>query len=331
MKHYDVYGIGNALLDVEFDVTPEFLHQHGIEKTVMTLVSEERQRELLAALGPENMCNKMSGGSAANTMIALQQLGGKGFYTCKIADDATGDWYYRDMVAAGLDSNYNRQPRPTGTTGVCLVMVTEDAHRTMNTHLGITQTLSLAELDEAALSRSKYLYIEGYLVASESALEAALHAKRLAEHHGVKTALTLSDPTMVKYFKPQFQQLLALGVDFLFCNEEEAMAYTDTHLVDGAISALKNVARQFVVTHSAKGSTLFDGERLIHIPAYPVKAVDTIGAGDGYAGAFLYALTQGHSYTKAGHLASKVAAAIVAQYGPRLKREQILQIAQEIL
>jgi len=232
------------------------------------------------------------------------------------------------MQMAGLHSNVDIQPRSPGTTGTCLVMLTEDADRTMNTYLGITETLSTQELHEAALKNSTYLYLEGYPVTSDTALEALNTAKKLAEHHGVKTALTLSDQSIVKFFKARFHYLLAQGVDLLFCNELEALELTDTRLLDAAQSALTDIARQFVITRDARGSILFDGNRFITIPAHPVKAIDTLGAGDGYAGAFLYALTHGYSFEAAGHLASRVAAQVVSQYGPRLDTQQAQAILQ---
>ncbi|MDF2530369.1 MAG: sugar kinase, ribokinase, partial [Gammaproteobacteria bacterium] len=147
MKRYDVYGIGNALLDIEFDVYPEFFLDNGIEKGVMTLVDEAQQALILAKLGLANHRKIASGGSAANTMIAIQQFGGKGFYSCKIANDESGDHYYRDMRSAGLDSNFDTQVRQSGHTGKCLAMITHDADRTMNTFLGISETLSEHELN----------------------------------------------------------------------------------------------------------------------------------------------------------------------------------------
>ena len=217
MTKYHVYGMGNALLDIEFDVTPSFLHQHHIEKGLSTLVNAEEQQVLIDALGMDNVRKVASGGSAANTMIALQHFGAKGFYSCKIANDGNGNTYYQDMVDAGLDSNITEHNRAQGTTGTCLVLVTADSDRTMKTHLGISNSFAETELNPTALLSSEYLYIEGYLVTSDTAMNAVMIAKNLAERHGVKTSLTLSDPGLVKYFKPQFQQILSLGVDLLFC------------------------------------------------------------------------------------------------------------------
>jgi sugar/nucleoside kinase (ribokinase family) len=329
MAQYDVYGIGNALLDLEYDITPSFLHHHNIDKGMMTLVSEERQKHLLDALGKEHLLKVAPGGSALNTMVTLQQFGAKGYASYKVADDDNGNCYFEAMKQAGLHSNFDHYPRPTGVTGTCLVMITADADRTMNTHLGITETLSVEQLNHDALAKSKYLYMEGYPVTSNTAMEALLTAKHLAEQAGVKTALTLSDPMIVKYFKAQFQQLLSRGIDLLFCNEEEALEFTGAHLLDAAKDALKNVARQFVITRGSKGSVIFDGQQFIELPCAPAKPISTLGAGDTYAGAFLYAITHGYSMKQAGQLAGIAAAAVVSQYGPRLSQAQTDQILKQ--
>jgi len=330
MKQYDVYGIGNALLDIEFEVYPEFFSENGIEKSVMTLVDEQRQALILDKLGLANHRKIASGGSAANTMMAIQQFGGKGFYTCKIANDEAGDYYYREMRVAGLDSNFDRQVRQAGHTGKCLAMITADADRTMNTFLGISETLSEHELDVEALKHSTYLYIEGYLMTSATAFQAVKKAKALALQHGVKTAISLSDPAIVKYFKAQFLEVLSEGVDLLFCNQDEAAEFCDTHDLELIKQSLQTVARSFVITCGENGSIVYDGKQFIEIKPVKVYAIDTLGAGDMYAGAFLAAITQGYCFELAGKLASNAAAKVVTQYGPRLSQAEIDIIKQDI-
>ncbi|MDO8953483.1 MAG: adenosine kinase [Gammaproteobacteria bacterium] len=331
MKQYHVYGIGNALLDIEFEVNFEFFAQHGIEKSVMTLVDEGRQALVLNYLGLANHRKIASGGSAANTMIAIQQFGSLGFYTCKIANDEAGDHYYREMRTAGLDSNFDTQVRQSGSTGKCLAMITNDADRTMNTFLGISETLSEEELNLEALQNSEYLYIEGYLMTSPTACKAVKKAKQLARAHNVKTSISLSDPAIVKYFKGQFLELINEGVDLLFCNYEEAAEFCDSTNLEVIKQTLQTVAKCFVITRGAKGSIVFDGQDYIEIAAVNVLAIDTLGAGDIYAGAFLAAITQGYSYEFAGRLASLASATVVAQYGPRLSQQEIDIIKDQLL
>lgn len=324
-KKFDVYGIGNALVDMEFEVTDAFFSQNKIDKGLMTLVDEDRQNTLLDSLGGSAL-KKQCGGSAANTVIAVSQFGGKSFYSCKVANDPTGDFYFNDLVESGVATNLSTQKRTHGTTGKCLVMITPDAERTMNTYLGITANFSKAELDEEAIKQSKYLYIEGYLVPSPTGLEAAVEAKKIAEKNGVKTALTLSDINMVKYFKDNLAQIIGDGVDLLFANESEAMAFSGTTDLLLAREALKKIARTFVITRGENGAMIFDGDTFIDIEPFNVKAIDSNGAGDMFAGAFLYGLSHNHNHASAGKLAAMAASRVVGQYGPRLKWHQTQEV-----
>lgn len=327
-KKYDVYGIGNALVDLEIKINEEFLYDHKVKKGMMTLVDEDTQFRLIGAVDDQQYERK-SGGSAANTVIAVSQFGGSAFYSCKVANDEFGDFYLMDMNDAGIDTNLDGQEREDGITGKCLVMVTPDADRTMNTFLGATTNLSTDEVDEEAIKASKYVYLEGYLTASPTGLEAMKLAKKVAEKNGVKTAITLSDPSIVQAFKDNFEEVIGASVDLLFCNEDEAIAYTGAADILEAREALKKEARQFVITLGSNGAMIYDGDTFIDIEPYKVKAIDSNGAGDMYAGAFLYGITNGMSLAGAGKLASLASSKIVSQYGPRLPKEVIQNILKE--
>lgn len=330
MKKYDVYGVGNAIVDLVFEVDEQFLSDYKVEKGLMTLVEEDRQHELINAVDVhENMMT--GGGSATNTVVAASQFGGRCFYSCKVANDQFGEFYVEDLKANGLDSNIIGQNLPEGITGRCMVMTTPDAERTMNTFLGITSELSTNEIDEAAIKDSSYIYSEGYLIPSPSGREAMIKAKNIAEANGVKTALTFSDPSMVKYFRKEMMEVVGNGVDLLFCNEEEAMLFTETDNINDAREALKKVAKIFAITQGKNGAMIFDGDTFIDIEPYPVEAIDSNGAGDMFAGAFMYAITNGHSYAEAGKLASLASSKIVSQLGPRLDREQAKGILGHLL
>lgn len=321
-KKYHVYGIGAALVDTEIEVTDSDLQQLSVDKGLMTLVDEERQSELVEHLSDHlTACRRASGGSAANTIIAVSCFGGKTFYSCKVADDDNGRFYLDDLGNAGVDYHTNGE-LPSGITGKCLVLITPDAERSMNTYLGISETLSETELNHDAIAQSEYLYLEGYLVTSETGRAAAIRAREIAEQQGVKTALSLSDPGMVAFFKGGLQDMIGEQVDLLFCNCEEALGWTGTDILDTATERLRETAKTFVITLGAEGALVYDGNALIPIPPYPVTAVDSNGAGDMFAGAFLYAITQGHSHEVAGHLASMASASVVGQYGPRLDHQQ---------
>lgn len=328
-KKYHVYGIGNALVDMEFEIAENFLKTHAIDKGAMTLVDEERQNKLLASLGEQSL-KRQCGGSAANTVIAVAQMGGKCFYSCKVANDSFGDFYALDLTETGVDSNLASK-RPEGTTGKCLVLITPDAERSMNTFLGITATFSEEQLVESALKDSQWLYIEGYLVTSPTGQAAAVKARELAETNGVKTALTFSDGAMVKFFGDGLKKMLGpKKVDLLFCNESEAFAWAQTEEVIIAREELKKIAKTFVITQGENGAMIYDGDTYIDIEPYNVKAIDTNGAGDMFAGAFLYAISHGHTYASAGKLASMASSKVVSQYGPRLQKEQSLEIVRQV-
>lgn len=321
MGPYHVYGLGAALVDTEVEVSDSFLQQAEIEKGLMTLVDEQRQAQLLDLMRDHLVgSNRSSGGSACNSIIAASYFGAQTFYSCKVANDDNGKFFHHDTQAAGVTTRAN--DLPNGTTGKCLVMITPDAERTMNTYLGISETLDVDDLDIDALKRSEYVYLEGYLVTSPTGRQAAIRAREIAEQSGVKTALSLSDPGMVEFFRDGLSDMIGEQVDLLFCNKDEALGWTNTDSIEAAAEALKDSARTFAMTMGKDGAMVFDGRTLEHVAGEDVKAIDTNGAGDMFAGAFLYAITHGHSYAEAARLANHAAAQVVSQYGPRLKPEQ---------
>jgi len=330
MKKYHVYGIGNALVDKEFEVEDSFFEEHNIEKGFMTLVSREHQEQLLELLDSQvGLKNQSGGGSAANTLYALSQFGGNAYFAGKVANDETGDFYVEQLGHHNIETNLGHD-RDHGTTGRCLVMISPDAERTMHTYLGVSEEVSVADVHEDAIKNSEYVYIEGYLVTSPSAKAAAKELKRVAEQHGVKTAMTFSDPSMVEYFTEAIADVLGDGVDLLFCNEKEAMLWTAAESFDAACELLKKHARHFVVTRGALGARIFDGNRYIDVDGHNVQAVDTNGAGDMFAGAFLYGITHGYDYQSSGNLASLASATTVSSFGPRLPSEDHPAILRQL-
>ncbi len=328
-KKYHVYGLGNALVDIIFEVSHDTIHRLNIDKGLMTLIDAERELKLLEELDGVKH-HKACGGSAANTLITLAQLGGRGFYSCKVANDDAGDFYHQDLKSAGLDSNLHYQDKHTGRTGKCIVMVTPDADRTMNSYLGITQHFSKTELIESAIADAEYIYIEGYLVASPTAYEAMHAAKQMAQRYGTKLSLTLSDLNMVNGFKHELTQVLDGGVDLLFCNQEEALHFCQTNNIDDAVKQLKSFAKQFTITLGGDGVLLHDGETTTHIKGHKVNVLDTVGAGDTFAGTFLYGITHQHDFITAGTLANRAASHVVAKYGPRLEPHHYQQLHAEL-
>jgi sugar/nucleoside kinase (ribokinase family) len=330
MSKYNVYGIGNAIVDIVTEVDHDFFEKNEIEKGVMTLVDEKRQHHLMKAIDMKR--SRMSGGgSAGNTVVALNQFGGKSFYSCLVSNDELGKFFLDDLKRNGVDTNLAHENCPDGITGKCLVMTSPDAERTMNTFLGVSSFLSPQHLDPAAIKDSIYLYLEGYLVASPKGLEAMIEAKKIAEQNNVLTAITFSDASMVKYFSKQMEEIVGTGVDLLFCNEEEAMIFTGTNTLLEAREKLMKVAKRFAITMGANGALIYDGDTLIQIEPNKVKAIDTNGAGDMFAGAFLYGITHNHSYADSGKLASLASAKVVSQFGPRLTPNETKKVLADLL
>jgi sugar/nucleoside kinase (ribokinase family) len=327
MKKYDIYGIGAALVDTEVEVSDEFLSKAGIDKGVMTLVDEARQAVLLGSLSDEsNTMLRKCGGSVCNSVVAASSLGAQTFFSGKVADDEDGQLYIDDLKGAGVE--FHSAGQEPGITGKCLVMVTDDAERTMNTFLGASEALSAREIDQAALEDSEWFYVEGYLVTDEARTAATKAAVELAKAKGVKVAVSLSDPFVVAVFGDALRQVIGNGVDLIFCNKDEATAFTGTETLEAASEALKQYTKTFAITDGANGAITFDGTSLDQSEGVKAEAIDTNGAGDMFAGAFLYAITSGKSYGWAASLANDCAAKVVARFGPRLDSGDFTSIKQ---
>ncbi len=318
MYEFDVYALGNALVDREYHIDESLLTEVGLDKGRMSLIDAERRHQLLALLEARYPCLQQAcGGSAANSIVAVAALGGRPFYACRVADDTLGDFYHRDLRAAGVA--YRRlEQGVSGHTGTCLVLVTDDAERTMATHLGATADFAASDLDEAHLITSRWLYIEGYLASSTSARAAVARARDLAQAHDIPVALTFSDPAMTLHFRPALREMIGAGVDLLFCNEEEACLFSGASSLEDALPFLLALARRVVVTRGAQGALIVGGGSRLNILAPRVQAIDSNGAGDAFAGAFLYGITHDFDPERAGQLAARVAAQVVSRYGPRL-------------
>ncbi len=325
MKKYDVYAIGNALVDIEYHTTPGKLSELNIEKGVMTLIDEQRQNSLVAQLDDSHE-SMTCGGSAANTIIALAQMGARTHLDCRVSSDMTGQIFARDLHDSGVHSNLDSRPLVNGVTGKCLVFVTPDADRTMNTFLGVSAELDGSDIDVEAIKDSESIYIEGYLASADNTRDAAIEARRIAEARNINTSLTLSDPNMVRFFRESIEAMIGDGVDLLFANEDEAKELAGTDNLNDAVQMFKKIARKFAITRGSEGALLFDGIMPIEIRPRTVKAVDTLGAGDMFAGAMLYGLSQGMSFHQSGNLASLASAKIVTQFGPRLRSEQTREL-----
>ena len=320
MTRYHLYAIGNALVDSEYEVSDQQLQTMGVDKRHMTLIDAARRNELLKYLGGAK-ARRSGGGSAGNTVVALSQLGGQAFYSCRVADDELGAFYTQDLLSHGVATNLSHTQQPAGQTGSCTVMVTPDAERSMSTFLGATAELDHTALQEADIARSQVYYMEGYLAASPSGLDAALHGRAIAKAAGVALASTLSDVSMINFCRPGLDAIVGDGLGYLFCNEEEAQVWCGTQDLAAICRQIRPLARTVCLTRGPLGCIVLQGDVQTSVPAAKVTAVDTNGAGDMFAGAFLYAVTHGHSQTQAAWLANQAAAQVVSQHGNRLSRQ----------
>ena len=323
MKKYNVFGIGNALVDCVYMVNDKFLDDNNIEKGLMTLVDEKKQKSIIEKI--KNFDSVIqSGGSVTNSVYTLSQLGGSGYVSVLVAEDEFGKIYLSDLKNSNVSTGGTTYTTGDGMTGTCLVLTTPDAERTMNTCLSISSNFSIKNINLDDLKSSEYLYIEGYLVTSDVAMEAVRQSIEFSSKNDVKIALTFSDLAMVKYFKDNFKSILNNKIDLLFCNEDEAKTFSGYDTLEDSIKYLGKLSSTLVVTLGKNGSLIYHNGEKITIDPYPTKAVDTVGAGDTFAGAFLYGITNGLSLKKSGELASLLSSKVVSKIGPRLEKDDIL-------
>lgn len=316
MKTYDIYGIGNALLDSEYAVSEDFLVSQCIDKGRMTLIDCDRRAALLraAAKQPNSVG---AGGSAANAIYAAQGLGCQNYFAGVVRNDEIGLSFARELARAGIGFLEPTEDSES-QSGQCLVFVTEDGQRSMNTYLGVSETLNEQHVEEHIVAGSKWAYIEGYLVSSSSGCAAAKKTRETAVRHGVKTSLTLADVSIVRAYRQAMTEVIGDALDLVFCNIDEAMEWCGTDRLDTAAKRILDIAQCAVITVSEKGCYLTRADGLTYIEGYPVQPVDSNGAGDMFAGAFLAALQRGFSLEQAARFANYAASHIVRTFGPRL-------------
>lgn len=311
---YDVIGVGNAIVDVIATADDAFLGQHGIEKGAMTLIDEDRAKTLYAAMGPGQ---EVSGGSAANTLAGIASLGGRGAYIGKVANDQLGEIFGHDLRATGVE--YSTAPLVGGpATARCLILVTPDAQRSMNTFLGASTLFSEEDVDAERIAAARITYLEGYLYDRDEAKAAFVRAADIARKAGRKVALTLSDPFCVDRHRASFRDLVANHVDVIFANEAELKSLYQMESFDAALAAVRAETHIAAVTRSEKGAVIVSGEQSVAVPADPVeKLVDTTGAGDLFAAGFLLGLARGASLDTCGRLGVMAAAEVISHVGAR--------------
>lgn len=329
MTNLDIYAFGHALVDEEYSVSDTFLKSLGIAKSHRTLIDYQRSQTLRRSALEQGQLNQRSGGgSGANSIATAALLGAECHFSCLLGADSEGDYYHQQLVDAGIQTDNAR--RDDGYTGVCLVLLTPDAARTMNTYIGITDFIGPKDINYTALAAADWLYLEGHLLIAEAGFQACMMAMAKARELGKKIAVNFCDPAVARLCRERLKILLSEPVDLLFCNEEEAQIWANTPDLTVAKQSLSKAARSWALTLGEHGADLFDGEHHMHLDAHSVTAVSTLGAGDTFAGAFLYGLTQGWGFDQAGRLANLASAHLVQQSGPRLSAEQLVQIKAEL-
>ncbi len=311
---FDVVGVGNALVDVIAHADDGFIHRYELVKGSMTLVDTDRALYLYRALGT---AMEMSGGSAANTMCGVASLGGRAAYVGKVSDDELGNVFGHDLRAVGVQFRPGA-PEADTPTGRCIIVVTPDAQRTMNTYLGVSSLLQPSDIHEETVAKGKVLYMEGYLYDRPAAKDAFRHAASVAHANGREVSLTLSDSFCVGRHRDDFRGLVSDSVDILFGNEDELMSLYDVDSFDAAVAAVRDDCKLAVVTMGKDGCVVINRDEVVHAPAEPVEHVlDTTGAGDLFAAGFLFGYTRDRSMADCAKLGAIAAAEVISHVGPR--------------
>ena len=311
---YDVVGIGNALVDVIAHADDAFIGEYDLTKGSMTLVDTDRALHLYQALGS---AIEMSGGSAANTMCGVASFGGSAAYIGKVSNDDLGLVFGHDCRAVGVQFRPGA-PTDDTPTGRCIIVVTPDAQRTMNTYLGVSSLLCATDVDVDAVASGQVLYMEGYLFDRDDAKEAFRHASRVAHANDRLVSLTLSDSFCVGRHRADFRALVADEVDLLFGNQDELLSLYEVESMDDALLAVRGDCGLAVITTGADGCMVVTPDEVLHVPAEPVEQVlDTTGAGDLFAAGFLYGYTRQRPLAECARYGSIAAAEVISHVGPR--------------
>lgn len=326
-RRYMVYGIGNGIVDRQVRLSDDELQSLGLSKGRMELTDAGEQAGILAHLG-DREGELHAGGSAANTIAGIAQMGGKVAYACSLAEDDAGQHYRSDFAQLGI--HLTGSSKADDTTGLCLVLVTPDGERTMKTCLGASALLCPDDVDEATVAASEWVYLEGYLLAGDATRAASFHAMDLAKRHDTRIAISFSDRFVVEAFGADLKTIVSSYADLVFANESEAESYTGVADPQASLAALLNDCAAACVTCSERGSYVHLNGEQHYVPAQATRAVDMTGAGDIYAAGVLYGISSGAAPERAARLGARVAYDVVRQMGARLEGD-LTGIAAEIL
>lgn len=328
-KPIDVFGVGNALVDILALVDDDFIRKHDLNRGSMTLMDAQRQGGLLHDLEHQDL-KLRSGGSAANTTIAIAQSGGSAFYSSKVSSDPNGEFYRQDMESAGIRFEVAPAPGTSGPTGTCVVLTTPDAERTLCTNLGVSTTLAPTDIDADRLKSCQYSYVEGYLWDAPEPRKACIETMEQSKRHGVKVSLTFSDAFLVDRFGDDLRRASSEYCDVLFCNADEVRRLCELESLQACAAKIGELVDLAFITDGANGCLVVERQQIVSVPGFPVKAVDTLGAGDAFAGGVLFGLTHGFSAVRSARWGNYLGSRVVQIYGPRLEESQADRIEEVI-
>jgi len=315
MKKFQVVGIGNAMVDVLARAEDAFLAEAGVQKGIMQLIDMDRAVDLYSRVGP---AKEISGGSAANTIAGVAHLGGRTAYVGKVKDDQLGAIFAHDLRAQGAVYETALAPKSEeAETGRCIVIVTPDGERSMNTYLGVTEFLSPDDIDTDQMAEAEWIYLEGYRFDGPDSKAAFAKAIDACKGAGGRVSITLSDPFCIERHRDAFRDMVRDHVDLLFCNRAEMLSMYQTEDFDGALAQAASDVAIVACTDSEHGvHILAEGQRW-HVPAVPTDIVDATGAGDLFAGAFLWGLSNGHDLEVCGKMGNLAASEVISHIGAR--------------
>ena len=316
-RDYHLFGIGNALLDTEYHVPEEFLSQNRVLKGRMTLINSVRRSELINSVSgrPEDVS---AGGSVANAIYAAQGFGCRNFFAGVVANDDVGTTFIQELTTVGIDTLPPRSSAD-GDSGQCLIFVTPDGERSMNTSIGIADSFELSDLPTQDIQSAEIVYVEGYLASSRAGRDAARVVMNRARDAGVRTCLTLADVSIVKNFKSALEHIVAPEIDLVFCNVEEALAWSNVDDVEATYAPMLSFAQLCVITLSEAGCIIVErGRSPVRVLGFPQSPLDSNGAGDMFAGAYLTGVVNGWDNKRCARFANFAASKVVTQFGARL-------------
>ena len=328
---YDISALGNALVDTQYKVSHEFLSSVGLEADSMTLASAEEQApiiEKLLSMGAESVSD--CGGSATNSLVAAANYGSKCHHVCRVSDDEDGRKYLESLRSAGVEHIGISSENSEMPTGKCLILVTPDAKRTMSSMLGVSAFLGSSDIDYDVVENSKIFYIEGYMVTSDDNFNAVISVLEHLKGKNTIKALSLSDAGIVHGFKDKFKQIESYGLDMIFCNDDEAIAFSDANDIVEAVEFFKSKEYMTAITKGAEGSVVVKDAAEIHADAEKITPVDTNGAGDMFAGSFMHAYLQNYDIQACAEFSNFASSKIVETFGPRLNADGYAEVANKL-